>query len=83
MYDSLKDKQVDDSIEKLEFKEKYESGFIRKEKYRPMHKRTYEKAFIKDEEVEVKTKCCEAKQGYHKSEWVCFCCGMPYKKGGN
>jgi hypothetical protein len=25
------------------------------------------------------TSCCKAKQGFHKGEWVCFYCGMPYK----
>ena len=26
------------------------------------------------------TDCCGAKHGLHKNEYVCFCCGMPYKK---
>ena len=85
MYDLLKDKQVDDSIEKLKFKEKYESGFTRKDKYRPVHKRIYEKAFVKDDYLEKKsevlTGCCGGNHGLHKGEYVCFCCGMPYKKG--
>ena len=45
MYDTAKEKQIDDDIQKLEEKE---------------------------------TSCCGGKQGIHKGEWVCFCCGMPY-----
>ncbi len=45
MYDSAKDRQVDDDILKREL-----------------------------------TKCCKARQGFHKGEWICFCCGMVYKK---
>lgn len=26
------------------------------------------------------TSCCKAKQGFHKGKWICFCCGMPYRK---
>jgi len=26
------------------------------------------------------TLCCKGEQGIHKGKWVCFCCGLPYKK---
>ena len=46
MYDSLKDKLVDDALLKL-------------------------------------SECCMSKIVFHKSEWVCSCCGMPHRKPNN
>jgi len=53
MYDSLKDKQIDDDILKSE-------NIVTKAK-------------------PIITKCCGGTRVWHKNEFVCSCCGMPYK----
>lgn len=30
------------------------------------------------ENIEIITKCCGGKRVWHKTEFVCSCCGMPY-----